>query len=57
MKQVLSNEVKKEDEIRKFLEQRIEDNRDLFTEYELKLIKDNITVIKKIYILGLLDNE
>lgn len=57
MKQAILNEVKKEDRIRKFLEQRIQDNRELFTEYELKLIKDNISVMKKIYILGLVDIE
>lgn len=57
MKQAILNEVKKEDRIRKFLEQRIQDNRELFTEYELKLIKDNISVMKKIYILGLVDSE
>ena len=49
--------VEKEDSIKSFLEKIIEENKDLFTEFELTLITENINFIKKIYILGLLENR
>ena len=52
MKYVVKNEKKKKDLIKEFLEKRIEENKKLFSEYELNLIKENINTIKKIYILG-----
>ena len=55
MKDVIKYEQNKEDLVKKFLEKRIEENKELFTKYELTLIVENIKFIKKIYILGLLD--
>ena len=44
---------RKKDILRKFLEKRIKDNKKLFTDKELKIIKENFNIIKKIYILGI----
>mgnify|MGYP005766959235 FL=1 len=46
---------RKKDILRKFLEKRIKDNKKLFTDKELKIIKENFNIIKKIYILGIKD--
>lgn len=42
--------------LKEFTIERIEANADLFSEKELTLIKNNIALIEKIYILGILDN-
>lgn len=39
-----------------FLE-RIEENKKLFTEMELTFLHNNVNIFKKIYLLGLLDNN
>lgn len=46
---------KKKDLLKKFLEKRIEENKELFSLQELKIIKQNPNLMKKIYILGLND--
>lgn len=46
---------RKKDILRKFLEKRIKDNKKLFTDKELEIIKENFNIIKKIYILGIKD--
>lgn len=46
---------RKKDILKKFLEKRIKDNKKLFTDEELKIIKENFNIIKKIYILGMKD--
>lgn len=39
-----------------FLE-RIEENKRIFTEMELTFLHNNVNIFKKIYLLGLLDNN
>lgn len=46
---------RKKDILKKFLEKRIKDNKKLFIDEELKIIKENFNIIKKIYILGMKD--
>lgn len=46
---------KNEDIIKELLDKRIKENIHLFDECELCLIKENIVIFKKIYILGLMD--
>lgn len=46
---------RKKDILKKFLEKRIKDNKKLFTNKELEIIKENFNVVKKIYILGIKD--
>ena len=48
---------KKKDLLKKFLEKRIEENRNLFSIEELEIINKNPTLIKKIYILGIKDTD
>lgn len=48
---------KKKDLLKKFLEKRIEENKNLFSHQELEIIKQNNNLIKKIYILGIKDTE
>ncbi len=48
-------ELEKKDLLKKFLEKRIEENKNLFPFEELEIIKKNPTLIKKIYILGIKD--
>lgn len=48
---------KKKDLLKKFLERRIEENKNLFSHQELEIIKQNPNLIKKIYILGIKDTE
>ena len=48
---------KKKDLLKKFLEKRIEENKNLFSHQELEIIKQNPNLIKKIYILGIKDTE
>ena len=55
MKDVVLDEVKKENDLQKFIMKRIEENKKLFKEDEIYFIKNNITIIKKIYILGIKD--
>ena len=48
---------KKKDLLKKFLEKRIEENKNLFSHQELEIIKQNPNLIKKIYILGIKDTD
>ncbi|MCI8273450.1 MAG: hypothetical protein HFJ55_05155 [Clostridia bacterium] len=48
MKDVILNEI---------LEERINENKDIFADKELKTINCNDIIIKKIYLLGLLDGK
>lgn len=48
---------KKKDLLKKFLEKRIKENKNLFSHQELEIIKQNPNLIKKIYILGIKDTE
>ena len=48
---------KKKDLLKKFLEKRIEENKNLFSHQELEIIKQNPNLIKKIYILGIKDTN
>ncbi len=48
---------KKKDLLKNFLEKRIEENKNLFSYEELKIIKQNPNLIKKIYILGIKDTN
>ena len=48
---------KKKDLLKKFLEKRIKENKDLFSHQELEIVKQNPNLIKKIYILGIKDTE
>lgn len=41
----------------KWIEERIEENKELFTDEELKTIDNNFAVIKKIYILGMINTK
>lgn len=41
----------------KFIMQRIEENKNLFNEEEILQIKENYTIIKKIYFLGIYDGK
>lgn len=55
MKEVVLNEVKKENDLQNFIIKRIEENKKLFKEEEIYFVKNNISIIKKIYILGIKD--
>ena len=48
---------KKKDLLKNFLEKRIEENKNLFSYEELKIIKQTPNLIKKIYILGIKDTN
>lgn len=48
-------DLKSHDMLKKFLQNRIKDNRNLFSDMELEFIENNFKTIKKIYILGLKD--
>ena len=39
------------------VKERIEENKELFTDEELKIVKDNAKIIIKIYIISLLDGN
>lgn len=41
----------------KLFVERIEENKILFTEEELTFLYNNVNILKKIYLLGLLDNN
>lgn len=41
----------------KLFVERIEENKILFTEEELTFLYNNVNIMKKIYLLGLLDNN
>lgn len=43
-------------DIKEFIERRIKENKHLFESEELKLIYQNATLIKKIYLLGGMDS-
>ena len=43
--------------INEIVKDRIKENERLFTKQELKLIKDNDNIIKKIYLIGLIDGK
>ena len=42
--------------VESFVSERLKENKDLFTEEELKIIKGNNLLAEKIYILGMFDN-
>ncbi len=46
-----------EKDVEQIVKERIEENKKLFNEKELKIINNNVNIIKKIYILGILDME
>lgn len=46
-----------EKEMEKLIKERIEANKNLFTERELLQIKNNYSILIKIYLLGLLDKN
>lgn len=43
--------------IEEFIQERIEENKELFTEEELKIVKENFVLIRKIYELGLMNGN
>lgn len=43
--------------LEKLVKERIKENEKLFTMKELKFIKENDTIIKKVYFLGILDSK
>lgn len=43
--------------MKKLVVERIEENKNIFSEKELLQIKDNYSILIKIYILGLLDGN
>lgn len=49
MKDVVLEE---QNSIEKFILERIEENKELFTQKEMEIIKSNKIIIKKIYLLG-----
>lgn len=52
-KNIILDEVKYEkNNLEKFIEERIEENKELFTEEELTAINNNNIIVKKIYLLG-----
>lgn len=46
-----------EKDVEQIVKERIEENKKLFNEKELKIINNNVNIIKKVYILGILDME
>lgn len=42
--------------VESFVSERLKENKDLFTEEELKIIKGNNLLAEKVYILGMFDN-
>ena len=53
-KNITKNE---KDIVREICKERIKDNKELFLNEELIFIQDNLTTIKKIYMLGLIDGK
>lgn len=50
--------MKKENEIiEEVLKERIEENEELFNKKELSLLNNNIKIIKKIYLMGLINGR
>lgn len=43
--------------IEEIVKERILDNKKIFTDKELKIIDENFTIIKKIYLLGSIDTK
>lgn len=39
----------------KIIKERIEENEELFTEDELEIVEENFSVIKKVYLIGLIN--
>lgn len=56
-KNVVKEEVLKELNFAKILEERIYMNKDLFTKEELTNINENASIYKKIYLIGLSDGR
>ena len=46
-----------EKDVEQIVKERIKENKKLFNEKELKIINNNVNIIKKVYILGILDME
>lgn len=44
-------------DVEQIVKERIKENKKLFNEKELKIINNNVNIIKKVYILGILDME
>lgn len=40
-----------------FAKERIEENEELFLNEEIELVKNNVSIVKKIYLLGLIDGR
>lgn len=49
------NNSKEKDVLKEFLQKRIKENKELFSNKELEIIEKNINIFKKIYILGIKD--
>lgn len=43
--------------VEKIVKERIKENEKLFTMEELKIIKDNAKIVKKIYLIGLVNGK
>lgn len=43
--------------IEEIVKQRVEENQELFSEKEIQIINNNPTVMKKVYLLGLLNGK
>lgn len=40
-----------------FVKEKIEENEELFLKEEIELVKNNVSTVKKIYLLGLIDGR
>lgn len=56
-KNFVENEVMNELNIDDFINERIKENKALFTKEELEIIKNNIKLTNKIYLFGILDGK
>lgn len=44
-------------ELEEFVKERIKENEKLFSGEELRIIKDNVKIVKKIYLIGLVNGK
>ena len=49
--------MKKENVVEKIVKERIKENEKLFSKKELKFINNNVNIIKKIYLIGLINGN
>ena len=56
MKDVVVDEIKR-DSLGKFIAERIKENKELFTNEELTIIKKNYILTKKLYMLGMINTQ